>query len=178
MPRRTRAAAVTAVLSLAALGGLAACSEDPAADTGLPATTTATVATTATTAPATTATTAPATTATTAPPSTATTAVYSGLPTTLPVPVAGLLQLTGGTTFSDGFTVTGVEAVDVLGWVVGQLPEAGWAVTEQVVDEGDRRRYQATVEFEARGAAGTLLLAQRPDGVTVDFVLTARSLGG
>lgn len=174
MAGRLRGLVVAGALAAA---GVTACSEDPAADVGLPPTTVATTpAPTATTSAPTTATTAAPTTATTAPPATTTTVAYAGLPEALPLPVAGVLTLTGGDRYTDGFAITGVSGEGVLAWMVEALPGAGWQVVEQTAEPGERRRFQGVVEFTGRGADGVASIAVRPDAVTVEVVFEARGL--
>jgi glucose/arabinose dehydrogenase len=165
----SRARIVAAALVLA----LAGCSDVPSGED-----TTATLPTTTTTAAPTTAgpsSSTAATTTTTAPPATTTTLAYDGIPATLPLPVAGILTLTGGDRFTDGFVVAGSTGEAVFGWLVETLPSAGWEVTEQTSDPGTRRRgFQATIEFVGRGASGVLELTQRPSGVAVEITLLPR----
>lgn len=171
---RGRTTAVLAALAVAAAVAAGCSDPPPVDDQAIP--TTATTAAPTTVAPPTTATTAAPASTTTAAPATTTTVAYQGLPGTVPVPVAGLLTLTGGDTFSDGFLVTGVSGQGVLDWLVGALPSAGWEIVEQVADPGARRRFQGTVEFTGRGADGLATLSERPDGVAVEVVLSARHL--
>lgn len=169
MTRRARIVAAALVLALAG------CSDVPSGeDTTVTLPTTTTTAAPTTAAPASTTTAAPDTT-TTAAPATTTTISYDGIPATVPVPVAGLLTLTGGDRFTDGFLVSGSTGEAVYGWLIESLPSAGWEVTEQSSDPGTRRRgFQATIEFVGRGASGTLELTQRPSGVAVAITMLPR----
>ncbi|HEX9992335.1 MAG TPA: hypothetical protein VGB14_05350 [Acidimicrobiales bacterium] len=170
MPRSTAAAlAVALVMVIGAAAVRASWDADDGDDGGVAATVTTTVAETTapTTTPATptsegggvtfTVTAVPASTTTTAP------AASVGLPPSLAVPGPDVITLSGESTWSLAFTVTGVPEADVVAWVRAELAADGWQVEDAA---------PGIVRFTGPNAAGVALVSG-DDPVAVAVQLSA-----
>ncbi len=111
---------------------------------------------------------------TTAPPPTeqpVATTIPIGLPASLGLLPADTITIGAGSSTSISLTVRGVPLEEVQAFVVAELADLGWAVSEPVDEpDGDRR-----VPFVGPGAEGNAVLAAAsPDLVEIHIVLGPR----